>query len=258
MVLLGVGEWSVAEQGVQKTLVQKSSSPETRAQAVIARAKAFLGGPRLEQVRALESVRSNDNEILRVLFPTCYQLETARSGKILLVSFDGNTIWSRSEPESQLPPVNVDAATLKMRGLNNVAQYALMYLLRDLPSRPLKPVWVGAAQCAPVKGECIEFRRTDASEAHPWRMAFHAETFQPLALILYASNSPEGPPTIQSIDQLDDYRPVDDVRFPFRITHRNIDLITGEDRTTAVWQYKQILVNPPLKASDFKKPAAKK
>ncbi len=214
------------------------------AAAIVSKARAWLGGKaKLDQVHALEVVR--ETEAIRFLLPDRYQIETKTSHGAMIASFDGERIWVRS-PKGMPPVPESDRPEIKKRGLRNTAVYALTYLLRTVPTYPMKPAKVvDSALCAGISTLCVEFAPPSGSSI--W-MAFDAGQGRPLAVVQALSN-PRG----FGIQELSDYVTVDGIKFPRVLADRQQDAATGRIQTLARWRATAVRVNPPLTRADFVK-----
>jgi len=105
------------------------------------------------------------------------------------------------------------------------------------------PRLVGDATIEGMTGTVVAFPRADGSGV-PLRILFARDSGQPLAMV--GSTRPFGstdPPT-DRVYRLDDYRAVDGVRFPHRIT-------IVDPKNELITEVQRIVVNPPFTAKDF-------
>lgn len=231
----------------RKAVAGETSGDE--AKRVLDAAHRFLGGTsRLNAVNALELQQSRV-QTLRLLFPDRYQIENATpSGSSTLVSFDGERMRLQMPPALQFtrPPMP-DAATQRRRAVRNVAKYALTYLVRTLSVYPLTAKSVGITRLGEVEGRCVEFTGKGSSKAPFVRMFFDSTDGRPLAIVQLGT-----PETGDLMSTLDDYREVDGIRFPFRVSDSRIKQ-DGSRQQMAVWRHEAVRVNPALTAATFQK-----
>jgi hypothetical protein len=218
-----------------------------QASQVMDRARDWLGGAKLlDGIRALQFQRSTQS--IRLLFPDLYQTEQAASNGGIKVSFDGSQLWMLipGMPARTTGATAADTA----RGRRRMAVYAMTYLVRTVPSFPVA-ARVSRGACAGIPGDCIALAGDTGPSFH---MVFSTQDGRPLAVIEAAPPQPDGTPAFQSISELSDYRMVDGLRFPFKETTKRRDLATGDVSVISHWINASVVVNPPLRKEDFKKP----
>jgi hypothetical protein len=232
---------------IRPDLAAWSSQRDTAAEAqrLIERAHAWLGGSdRVAGVRSLELVGRTETH--RVLFPDRYQIDSATPAGRRLISFDGRTIRSR-------PPGAVGDSS-RMRGLRNVATYALQYLVRVPPTYPMDVRLGEQAACAGIPGACLEFvPKGDA----PIGVVVDPATGQPRAIVTRTTLiDPEAGRRNDALSAnlLDDYRVVDGLRVPFRIERQFVRLDLSARETVVTQTLEAARINPPLTESDFSLP----
>lgn len=217
-----------------------------RPDAALAATQRWLGGAdRLAAVRALE-IAESDTSTLRVLFPDRYQIETTTDTGKMVTSFNGRELFTVFPPGLS-PPGGVPAlepAEARRRGLFNAALYALMYLARTLPEFPMTVVTRKDA-CGNVAGTCLEFQ--PAGGAPHWFVV--AADGRPLALVRRVTQ----PPVWDSVWLLDDYRTVDGIQFPFRVTGKRMTLSDRSEQVQFTKLYRSVIVNPPLVPATFER-----
>jgi hypothetical protein len=230
----------------------KAASSKARgdeALRVLDAAHRFLGGAsRLHAVKTLE-LKQSRIQTLRLLFPDRYQIENATpSGSSTLVSFDGERMRLQMPPALQFtrPPMP-DTATQRRRAVRNVSKYALTYLVRTLSVYPLTAKSVGIKKLGEIEGNCVEFIGTGSSKVPFVRMVFDSTDGRPLAIVELGN-----PETGDLVSTLDDYREVDGIRFPFRVSDSRIKQ-DGSRQQMAVWRHEAVSVNPAFTAATFQK-----
>lgn len=215
--------------------------------AALAATQRWLGGAdRLAAVRSLE-IAESDRSTVRVLFPDRYQIETTTDMGKMVTSFNGRQFSTEVSAGPSLPGVPstaLEPAEARRRGLYNVAVYGLMYLARTLPEVPMTVVR-RQEMCGNVSGTCLEFQ--PASGAPLWFVV--ATDGRPLALVRRVN----GPPAEDSVYLLDDYRTVDGIRLPFRVTSKRIALSDRSERVVFTREYRSVIVNPPLVPAMFER-----
>jgi hypothetical protein len=215
------------------------------AQRLIEMAHAWLGGSdRIAGVPSLELVGRTETH--RVLFPDRYQIDRATPAGRTLISFDGLTIRSR-------PPGPVGDAD-RMRGLRNVAIYAIQYLVRVLPTYPMDVRVDQEAACAGIPGACLQFAPKDDA---PIGLVVDPASGQPRATVMRTTLSTPGGRErhdVLSVNLLDDYRLVDGLRMPFRIERQFVRLDLSASETIATQIHEAVRINPALTESDFNLP----
>lgn len=216
-------------------------------EAALAATQRWLGGAgRLAAVRALE-IAESDKSTLRVLFPDRYQIETTTDTGKMVTSFNGREIFTEFAAgfSPPAPPTALAPAEARRRGLYNMAMYALMYLGRTLPEFPMTVV-TRKDTCGNVPGTCLEFQPASGA---PLRFVVGADG-RPLALVRGLSQ----PPGSVSVVMLDDYRIVDGIRLPFRVTSKRVSADRSEE-VIFTREHRTVLVNPPLAPASFERKA---
>ena len=147
---------------------------------VIAARRAIGGSAILARVRNLELVRTDER--VRIMFPRSYRIDLSGRRKrgvvfdgAAIIGFDAN--GSRTSDSSTLP----NASQIADRGWNNLAQYAIRYLLRPLPSVPYGVKACGTKRFGNIEGVCLEFRRIGGNAS--LLMLLDPKSFRPVAIV---------------------------------------------------------------------------
>lgn len=241
-------------------VVREAQGADVEASRLVALAHQWLGGAdRVASVRALELV--GQTETLKIFLPARYRVELSGPAGRTIVAFDGTQRW-QEEPRSISAPPDARSAALRgflgaratpspeearQQGLRTVTWHALRFLLRPLPDYPMTIRVVEDSMCG-LPDACLEFRPPNDS---PMYLAVDRASGQPKAII-ERTLFPKG--TMLILEVLQDYRAVDGLRVPFRRTRRTI-LLGGDAQESESVVYDSVRVNPPLRESDFERPA---
>jgi hypothetical protein len=232
------------------------SSSADRAEALLEKARAALGGTgALDDVKSL-ILRRHDKTTIKILFPDRLQTIDSTPWGDAINTLDGDRVWVRMPklPDRfAAPSATIEAGTSAVAQAarrHQIVECSLKYLLRPPVGYRMSNRYAGKVTFGSTTGEAVEFAGPDDY----WvSMIFDASTGLPKAQVRRIVGNPQVNGT-HLIQELRDYRRSGDILLPFEIAEYRLRL--GRTEAMAVWKF-AIEVNPPLKEADFREPSAR-